>query len=186
VNPPAIPSDAEESLGFVLKVRWYQGIGKIHLVKLFTAEAGLRLEGARFFRVFAESLQEIREPEAGDLVAILTDRAYAMGQTLRPGAVVAGLPLRRGYRPLLQARLELQNAADHAHVDQVLRQLADTEPSIQIEPEPGTGGWLLRAVGELQLDVFCRRLKREHQCDIRVGTPAVHYLEKLRRVMGST
>jgi elongation factor G len=84
------------------------------------------------------------------------------------------------YRPLLQSRIELVNAADFAYVDQVLKQLADTEPSIAITPDPGTGGWLISTVGELQLDVFCKRLKKDHKCDIKIGAPSVRYLEKLK------
>ena len=31
------------------------------------------------------------------------------------------------------------------------------------------------------MEVFCHRLQQEHDCRIRVGTPAVRYLEKLRK-----
>ena len=44
-----------------------------------------RLEGARFFRVFAESLEEIKDPaeiRAGDVVAIQSPQHYRMGQVL--------------------------------------------------------------------------------------------------------
>jgi elongation factor G len=69
-------------------------------------------------------------------------------------------------------------AEDFPHVDAILKQLAETEPSISIEPDPATGGWLISTVGELQLDVFCKRLKKDHKCDIKVGAPTVRYLEK--------
>ena len=184
--PPALPADAEKKLGFVLKVRWYPGIGKIHLAKIFSDGAARRLKsparksapGARFFRVFAETLEEIQEVEAGDIAAIQTDVSYAMGQYLLSGGARA---LGGAYKPLLQARIELADAADHDHVRDVLRRVADTEPSIQIENDAATGGWIVRAVGELQLDVFCKRLKNDHGCNINVGTPSVRYTERLKK-----
>ena len=180
--PPALPADAEDKLGFVLKVRWYPGIGKIHLAKIFSNNAARRLKkqtgGARFYRVFAETLEEITELEAGDLAAVQSDSAYTMGQYLQSGGARA---LSGAYKPLLQARIELADVKDHDHVRDVLRRIADTEPSIQIETDSATGGWVVRAVGELQLDVFCKRLKNDHGCNISVGTPSVHYTERLSK-----
>ncbi len=181
--PPAIPDNAEDTVGFVIKIRWYPGVGRIYLVKLFSGQSSLSMEGARFYRVFAERLEEIQHAEAGDIVAIQTYQAYTIGKTLRPAGVGAqplAPPHRQGYRPLLQTRLELVNAEDSARVDQVLRELTDVDPSIQIEPDRVTGGWVLRAVGELQLEVFSQRLKNEHDCNVRIGSPTVRYLEKLR------
>ncbi len=129
--------------------------------------------------MFAENLEEIHDAEPGDIVAVQTSGVHAMGQNLYSGG--GEKTSHKGYRPLLQARIELVNAGDFTRVDQVLRELSDVDPSIHIEPDLATGGWVLRAVGELQLDVFCRRLQNEHDCDIRVGAPSVHYLEKLRR-----
>ncbi len=179
--PPIVPPDSERRLGFVLKSRWYRGIGKIALAKIFSAEAPAQLPGSRFYRVFAENLEEITGVDAGDILAVRTENPYVIGQDLKFGdAWAASGPAPSGYRPLLEARIEPVEAADHARVDQVLRQLADTDPSIQTEPDPVTGGWIIRAVGELQLEVFCRRLKSDHDCDIRVAAPRVHYLEKLK------
>jgi elongation factor G len=176
--PPALPADAEKKLGFVLKVRWYPGIGKIHLAKIFSDAAARRLKKARFYRVFAETLEEIESVEAGDIAAIQSEASYAMGQYLASGGARS---LGGAYKPLLQARIELADAGDHDHVRAVLRQVADTEPSIQIESDTATGGWIVRAVGELQLDVFCKRLKNDHGCNINVGTPSVRYVERLAK-----
>jgi elongation factor G len=174
-------------IGFVIKIRHYQDIGKIFLAKIFDPEGLRQLEGLRCFRVFAESLEEIgdiAEILPGDVIALQSSRPFRMGQLLVPGGRGEAGPapsiLAKKYRPLLQARIELANAADYPYVERILNTLADTEPSIDIAPDPATGGWLISTVGELQLDVFCKRLKKDHKCDIRIGAPAVRYLEKLK------
>ncbi len=176
--PPVIPQNADDALGFVLKVRWYPEIGRIYLAKLFSDQVADVLNTSHFYRVFAENLKEIPKIEAGDLVAIQTDRPYSAGQYLRSAS--AENAFHKSYKPLLQVRVELVNAEDYESVNRVFRELADVDPSIQVEPDTAASGWILRAVGELQLDVFCERLQREHHCDIRVGAPSVRYLEKLR------
>jgi elongation factor G len=175
------------ALGFIIKIRHYQDIGKIFLAKIFDPAGLKHLEGARFFRVFAESLEEIKDLadiRPGDVLAIQSPVNWRMGQVLladgRADAGPAASILTRKYRPLLQSRIELVDAADFDYVDRILKQLADTEPSIDIAPDPATGGWQISTVGELQLDVFCRRLKKDHKCDIKIGAPSVRYLEKLK------
>ena len=188
--PPGAPGKASGrvgAMGFIIKIRHYQDIGKIFLAKIYDPAGLGRLESARFFRVFAESLEEIKdiaEIRAGDVVAIQSPQQYRMGQViLSDGKADTGPAtgiLTKKYRPLLQSRIELVHAEDFAYVDRILRQFADSEPSISIAPDPGTGGWLISTVGELQLDVFCKRLKKDHKCDVKVGAPSVRYLERLK------
>ncbi|MDB5049672.1 MAG: small GTP-binding protein [Fibrobacteres bacterium] len=175
------------TMGFIIKIRHYHEIGKIFLAKIYDPSGLNRLESARFFRVFAESLQEIKDTAEvlpGDVVAIQSPQHYRMGQVLLSDGKADTGPatgiLTKKYRPLLQSRIELVNAADFAFVDRILKQLGDSEPSISIAPDPGTGGWLISTVGELQLDVFCKRLKKDHKCDVKVGAPSVRYLERLK------
>jgi elongation factor G len=180
--PPAAAAEAGSPAGFVIKIRHYQDIGKIFLAKIFDPKSLPRLEGARFHRVFAESLEEIKDlsqVRAGDIVAIQSPRHFRMGEYLLSEGKADAVFLRK-YKPLLQSRIELVRAEDFDNVDRILKQLSETEPSISIAPDPGTGGWLISTVGELQLDVFCKRLKKDHKCDIRIGAPAVRYLEKLK------
>ena len=165
--PPGVWPELSQSLGFIIKIRHYQDIGKIFLAKIFNTESLARLGDARFFRVFAESLEEIKdhgEIKAGDILAIQTPHHFRMGQfLLTDGKIDAGSApgaFLKKYRPLLQSRIELVNAGDFAFVNHTLKQLADTEPSISITPDTATGGWLISTVGELQLDVFCKRLKK--------------------------
>ena len=73
------------ALGFVIKIRHYQDIGKIFLAKIFDPDGLRHLEGARFFRVFAESLEEIKDPaeiRPGDVIAFQSPQHYRMGQLL--------------------------------------------------------------------------------------------------------
>jgi len=177
--PPAAPSPQETGLGMIIKVRFYPSIGKIYLAKVFSKDVVRSLEDARFYRVFAETLEPIKAVEPGDIVAIETPRQFVIGQYLGKDGRTDGTSL-KGYRPLLQSRLEPAATGDWGKLDALLSQLADAEPSISLRPDPETGGWLLGTVGELQLDVFCRRLKQEHGYDVRVGLPQVRYEERLK------
>lgn len=177
--PPAIPEDGDASAGFVIRTRWYPDIGKIFLVKIFSSEALALLDDASLYRVFAETLAPIEDEDVigpGDIVAVRTDKPLMAGTYLGHGGIrEAGV-----YKPLLQARIEAVRAEEHERLGRLLRELADADPSLQVEADPETGGWLVRTVGELQLDVFCRRLQKEHGCEIRVGSPRVHHVEKLK------
>ncbi len=179
IDAPTTNLELQACGGLVIKIRYYRDLGKIFLVKLYNPLETLMLPDAKYYRVFAESLEEIQHAPAGDIIALQTPKNYRVGEFLltsnesHPSAT-------KKYRPLLQARIELMQAEDYDHVQEVLKHLADAEPSIQIAPDLETGGWLIRTVGELQLEVFGQKLKRDHACNIRIGTPTVQYLEKIK------
>ncbi len=174
--PPAVPRDAARSVGYVIKARWHPALGKFFLAKIHSGRAALALKEARFYRVFAEALEETDALEDGDIVAVRTERPLAAGMLLGAGTASPAGP----YRPLLEARLEPEDASSYERADAILRAVAETDPSIHVEPDPATGGWIARTVGELQLDVFLRRLRTEHECALRAGAPTVRLLERPR------
>lgn len=185
--PPAPAAGPGGAKALVIKIRHYQGIGQIRLLKAFApfslGEAKLwGGEEARLYRVFAETLEEIDAVAAGEIAAIKADRGWNIGEHLGGGS---GERFRgREYRPILQARIELQHEEDFDHVSKALKLVAEAEPSISIEPDMQAGGWQVNTVGELQLDVLCRKLEQDFGCRIRSGAPRVRYLERLRRPSG--
>jgi len=197
ISAPEIRKEKSSSLGFIIKIRYYLNIGKIFLVKIFNPDSLSQLADSKFYRVFAESLEEISDLKmikAGDIIALQTSHPFRMGQYLLTNGKLSDRSISTGtgkkYLPLLQSRIELVNAQDFSEVNRILLQLSDAEPSIAITADTATGGWLISTVGELQLDVFCKRIKKDHKCDIRIGAPSVRYLEKLKvpkmRVENST
>ena len=174
--PPALPDDADDALGFVIKARWVPALGKVHLAKVFSSRIVSEMRDAEFFRVFAEALEPADDPGPGDIVAVRTARPLVAGMALGAGAESPA----SAYRPLLQARLEPASPEDALRAPDALRAMAETDPSIRVESDPATGGWIVRTIGELQLDVFCRRLKAEHGVELRAGAPAARLLEKPR------
>ncbi len=176
---PAVSGEGARRAGFVLKARWYPGIGRISLVKVFAPRLMPKsIPDAKYFTVFAETLEPVDFPEAGDIVAVSAQSLPPPGTFL--GATKGATAAVR-YKPLLQARIEPVDASDHGHIQRVLAEISGTEPSIKVATDPATGGWIIRTVGELQLDVFCRRLRNEHGCNIRQGTPVVAFHERLKR-----
>ncbi len=176
---PDIKPEEASRQGFVIKIRYYQGIGKIFLIKLFHNARKGDFDGSRLYRVFAENLSEIEAAEAGEIVALQTERSYRMGQFLQADGDSDSLGL-KVYKPLLQSRIELNEEKEYDFVRETLARVSEAEPSILIESDPETGGWIINTVGELQLEVFTRRLMKEFGCNIRVGAPRVKYNERLK------
>ena len=85
------------------------------------------------------------------------------------------------YTPLLQARLELTDPDEQEKVETALKIMADADPSIRVEVDSETGGWLLSAVGEVQLDVLWKRLQTEHQCQVKLGAPKVDIMSAFKK-----
>ncbi len=176
---PIVTPELEKHMGVVVKIRFYQDMGKIYLVKAFQEWVVNDLEIECIYQVMAESLRETEKALKGSIVAIRSKLPYLIGDFIRQQGV-SHRNLTKQYEPLLQARLELKNAEDYDRVNRLLLELAESDPSISVKADSETGAWILFSVGELQLDVFCRRLKTDHQCDLSIGQPRVKYEERLK------
>ena len=165
--------------------------------------------GFEFSRLKANLLQPVDEIRSGDIYAMRTPFETELGQViyldgrleargarsenenvkfgnLEPGASNPEPvnSIRDRYQPLLQTRVECIGAEDYAHVEKSLATLGRMDPSFRVQHDLDGGFWYLHTVGEVQLEVLLARLKREFGCEVKAGSPEVHWQERLCRNVG--
>jgi len=144
-----------------------------------------------FSKIHAEMLAPLDHLNAHDIVAAhLGDLKPTLGMHLdlkgnAHGEAASIARFRREvYHPLLHTRLECQHEEDWARIDQGLQLLVRCDPSIQVQRDSEAGGWILKTVGEVQLEVQLSRLQREMGCRINAGKPQVIQFENLKHAVG--
>ena len=83
--------------------------------------------------------------------------------------------------PLLSLSIQPKTPADKERLRLGLRTLLAEDPTIRTETDQSTGEVIVRAMGELHLEVIIDRLKREFHVEASVGRPQVAYKETLTR-----
>ena len=135
----------------------------------------------RIVRMHADRREEVEELHAGEIGAVLGFKAASTGDTLCDPQRPLLLEKIQFPTPVVHLAIEPQSKADSAKLGLCLQRLADEDPTIQVRQDDRTGQTIIAGMGELHLDVFVERMKREFNVRARVGQPQVAYCETITR-----
>ncbi len=162
--------------GVLIYLRVYSG--KIQAGEVFlNSRTGKKDRIQKIFRMQANQRKEVKETQAGDIVAIVGPKLLATGDTLcdvkdpiRYESVV--FP-----DPVIFEAIEPKNAAESEKLHSSLQRLAVEDPTLNIREDKETGQVLIGGMGELHLEIIVDRLRREFKVEANVGAPQVAYRE---------
>jgi elongation factor G len=70
--------------------------------------------------------------------------------------------------------------SDRDNLRRALAKLAEDDPTFSVDDEEVNGEIVVRATGELHLEIICARLLREHHVHVKCSGPKITYLETVR------
>jgi len=133
----------------------------------------------RLVRIHAKHREEVKGIRAGDIGAVLGFKAAATGETLCDPARPVLLEKIAFPTPVVSLAVEPKSKADSAKLGLCLQRLSGEDPTIQVRQDERTGQTIVSGMGELHLEVFVERMKREFNVHARVGEPQVAYCETI-------
>ncbi len=128
---------------------------------------------SRLFSMHAGRKERIEKAVAGDIVAARGVRFAGTGDTLCDPAAPLLLESIEIRKPVVSIVVEPKTGREMERLKELLRQMADEDPTVQTREDADTGQMILSGMGELHLDVLLDRLRREHGLDVRTGNPQV-------------
>lgn len=180
------PNDPCVSLGFKLEdgqygqltyVRIYQGSLKKG-GELYNTRSRKKFKVGRLVRMNSATMEDINEGGPGDIVALFgVDCAsgdtfchpslnYAMTSMFVPDPVIS-----------LAITPKDKKAADQ--MAKALNRFTKEDPTFQTYVDPESNQTIIKGMGELHLEVYIERMKREYKCDVETGMPQVAYRETI-------
>lgn len=164
----------EDPYGQLTFLRVYQG--KISKGEMYTNQrTGRKERFSRIVRMHADEREEIDSAEAGDIVAIMgidcasgdtyaTDRDYCSLESMfvpEPVIKVSVTPAR----------------ADADKMTKALQRFRKEDPTFQVYNDEETGETIICGMGELHLEIYVERMRREYKIEVEPGAPKVSYRE---------
>ena len=129
----------------------------------------------RILRMHANSREEIKEINAGDIAAIVGLKDTRTGHTLcspdRP-VILENITFPE---PVVSLKVEPKTKQDQERMGIALRALSDEDPTFKIKSDSETMETIISGMGELHLEVLVDRMKREFKVEVNVGRPQVAY-----------
>jgi elongation factor G len=134
----------------------------------------------RLLRMHANKREEVKEANAGDIVAAVGLKNTLTGDTLCDEKFPIILESIEFPDPVISVAIEPKTKADQEKLSQSLAKLAQEDPSFRVTFNEETGQTIISGMGELHLEIIVDRLLREFKVGANVGKPQVAYKETIK------
>ena len=131
---------------------------------------------SQIVRMHSNKREKIDSASAGDIIA-LTGVDAASGDTYCSSRDFCTLESMFVPDPVIKLSVEPKNRSDGDKMSKALQRFRKEDPTFSVFSDEETGEILISGMGELHLDVYIERIRREYGVEITVGAPKVSYRE---------
>jgi elongation factor G len=163
--------------GQLTYVRTYQG----QLKKgdtVYNSRTGKKVKIGRLVRMHSDEMEEIEECGSGDIVALFGVDC-ASGDTFTNDEISCSMTSMHIPEPVISlAVIPVDNKAQ-INMSKALNRFTKEDPTFKTFVDHETGETIISGMGELHLEVYIERMKREYKAEVEVGAPQVAYRETI-------
>ena len=164
-----------ESFGQLTYVRIYQG--RMRRGERYTnARTGRKARFGRLMRMHANDRQEIATAGPGEIVAVVGVDC-ASGDTFCGDGIQVSLENIFVAEPVIRRSIEPLKRDGADKMSKALDRFRREDPTFHVFTDAETRQTIIAGMGQLHLEVYIERIKREYDCPCLVGEPRVAYRE---------
>ena len=163
--------------GQLTYVRVYQGTLKKG-EELFNTRAKKKFKVGRLVRMNSASMEDINEGGPGDIVALFGIDC-ASGDTFCGGNLNYAMSSMYVPDPVISLSLTPKDKQAADQMSKALNRFTKEDPTFRSYVDKESNQTIIQGMGELHLEVYIERMKREYKCDVETGMPQVAYREAI-------
>ena len=165
----------EDPFGQLTFMRIYQG--RIQKGEMYVNQrTGRKERFSRIVRMHADKREEVDIAEAGDIVAIMGIDC-ATGETYSNDRDYCTLESMFVPEPVIKVAVTPASRADADKMGKALARFRKEDPTFRVFNDEETSETIICGMGELHLDIYVERMRREYKVEVQVGAPKVSYRE---------
>jgi elongation factor G len=169
----------EGRYGQLTYMRVYQGVMRKgdFMVNL---RGNKRVKIGRLVRMHASEMEDIDEASAGDIVAVFGVDCYS-GDTFTDGTVRLAMTNILVPNAVISLTITPRDNKAQINMSKALQRFTKEDPTFRVTTDEETHETIISGMGELQLDVYVERMKREYSAEVEISAPRVAYRETVTR-----
>ena len=188
------PSDSEPFSALAFKIAAHPFFGKLTFVRVYSgsvepgeqvlnAVTGKKERIGKLFQMHANKENPVDKAHAGNIYAFIGLKETTTGDTLCSLSDPIQLESMDFPDPVIKVSIEPKTKSDQEKLGVAIQRLTEEDPTFTVELDDETGQTIIGGMGELHLDVFVDRMKREFKVEANVGAPQVAYRETIRKTV---
>ncbi len=167
----------EGQYGQLTYVRIYQGMIRKG-DELYNSRARRRFRVGRLVRMHSSSMEDIQEGNCGDIVALFGIEC-ASGDTFCHPDLNYTMTSMYVPEPVISLAITPKDNKSSDQMSKALNRFTKEDPTFRTYVDPESNQTIVQGMGELHLEVYIERMKREYKCEVIPGMPQVAYRETI-------
>jgi len=163
--------------GQLTYVRVYQGALRKG-ASIVNSRTKKRHKVGRLVRMHADAMEDIESSSAGDIVALFGIDC-ASGDTFTDESVQISMTSMHVPDPVISISIKPVDNKASDNMGKALGRFVREDPTFRSMVDPESNETVISGMGELHLDVYVERMKREYGCEVVTGAPQVAYRETI-------
>ena len=165
--------------GQLTYMRIYQGkVSKGDFI--VNSSNGKKVKIPRLVRMHADEMHDIESAQAGDIVAMLGVEC-ASGDTFTDGDHRLTMTSMHVPNAVISLAVAPKDKAGQANFSKALNRFTKEDPTFRVHRDEESAQTIISGMGELHLEIYIERMKREYSCEVISGKPQVAYREAITK-----
>jgi elongation factor G len=168
----------ESKFGQLTYMRVYQGTIKKGM-QAFNVNTGKKVKFPRLVKMHSNEMQDVDSAGAGDVVVVFGLECSSM-DTFTDGTKIS-MKSMFVPKPVMSLSIRPKESGKQAVFGKAIGKFTREDPTLKVHMDEKTQETILSGMGELHLEIYVERLRREYGCDCATGAPTVNYKETITK-----
>ena len=165
--------------GQLTYLRIYQGsISKGD--EIIITRTGKKIKVGRLVRMHADQMEDLTSARAGDIMALFGVECYS-GDTFTGGGMNYSMSSMFVPEPVISLSIAPEDNKSQNNMSKALNRFVREDPTFKSYVDQESGETIISGMGELHLEVYVERMKREFNAEVVTGIPQVAYREAITK-----
>ena len=139
-----------------------------------------KVKVGRLVRMHSDQMEDITKAEAGDIVALFGIDCFS-GDTFTDGSFAYSMTSIFVPEPVISLSIKPKDNSSEVNMGKAIHRFVREDPTFRSFVDPESNETIISGMGELHLDVYVERMKREFSADVETGMPQVAYREAVSK-----